>query len=556
MTRWLARSTAVVAAAAAVVGTLAVEASAGATELICLNARGQFVTCTAGTVPAIPYTVSPPSIRAPAVSVPRSTAGPSTTNAVLPLVPVKTAPVARPTIGLSESKHPGSPLPPLSLTLGFVILLAASGGLMLQVRARRRRAPHDAHTPEPVTTTSAFLESAISGPSPAKPRDPPPSQPDAPPAASINGVAEKNSQGQRDERPFPIGNYSELRASQIVFLLSDLDADQLAQVREHESTEKGRVSILRRIDLLLGPLPGQGQTPQMPHSAFPIPYYERLRASDIVSRLSTLTLDQLGEVEQRERDQSGRATVLRRIARLRAASATAGAPASLADTRTTPEGTAVPPVLTGPDVPSQPATVVGNTGVSVTDAQHLVDDAFGDGTFGRLSTAASRDVAARLDENQPIDAVFSAAHYLALGHAPEWSRQNHRRMGEAERVATDDDRRNGQMRRAGSRCAYLRLLHCGLPPEADVYASAIRLDLQDRLARHQFDVRTAGSATDLFLISGEWIPDDDQTRRLIQTVQSDASNRLDSADDEVFVAARVALWLVATTAARGKFDKV
>jgi hypothetical protein len=555
MTRWLTRSSAVVAAAAAVVGTLAVEASAGATELICLNARGQFVTCTAGTVPAIPYTVSPPSFRPPALPVPRSRAGPSTTDAVLPLVPVKTAPVARPTIGLSESKHPGNPLPPLSLTLAFVILLAASGGLMLQMRARRRRAPHAAHTPERVATTGDFLESAISGPNPANRRDPLPSRSDAPPAASIIGVAENNSQEQRDDRPFPIGNYSELRASQIVFLLSDLDADQLAQVRERESTEKGRVSILRRIDLLLGPVPRQGQTPQPPHSAFPIPYYERLRASDIVARLSTLTLDQLGEVEQRERDQGGRATVLRRIARLRSASATAGAPDSLADTGTTPEGTAVPPVSTGPDMSSTPATVGGNTAVSVTDARHLVDDAFGDGTFGRLSTAASRDVAARLDENQPIDAVFSAAHYLALGHAPEWSRQNHQRMGEAERAATDDDRRNGQMRKAGSRCAYLRLLHCGLPPEVDVYASAIRLDLQDRLARYQLDVRTAGSATDLFLVSGEWIPDDDQTRRLIQTVQSDASDRLRSGDDEVFVAARVALWFVATTAAHGKFDK-
>jgi hypothetical protein len=429
---------------------------------------------------------------------------------------------------------------------------------MLQWRARRRRAPHGTRAREPVVTASASLVTAISRPKLEKPRHPPVlSVPtDGPPAASISGPAEKNNQQKPDRRPFPIASYSELRASQIVFMLSELEADQLAEVYERESGEKGRVSILRRIDLLLGPVPAQGQASLTADSPFPIPYYERLRASDIVSRLDTLTLDQLEEVEQRERDQSGRSTVLRRIARLRAASAPAGAPASSADPPTTAETTGVPPVLGGPEPPSNPASASWDTGVSVTDARVLVDDAFGAGTFGRLSGAAIRDVAARLHEDQVIDAVFSAAHYLAFGHTPEWSRHHHRCMGEAERAATEDDRRNGQMRRAGSRCAYLRLLQCALPLEADLYASAIRLDLQDRLARQQIDVRTAGSATDLFLVSGEWIPDDDQTRHLLRAVQSDAVDRLQQCDDEVFVAARVALWLVATTAARGKFDEI
>jgi len=50
---------------------------------------------------------------------------------------------------------------------------------------------------------------------------------------------------------FPIEDYDDLRASEIIPLLPELDDDELDMVRERERTGSGRSSILHRIDALL-----------------------------------------------------------------------------------------------------------------------------------------------------------------------------------------------------------------------------------------------------------------------------------------------------------------
>ncbi|HEV8115587.1 MAG TPA: hypothetical protein VGP53_05055, partial [Acidimicrobiales bacterium] len=89
----------------------------------------------------------------------------------------------------------------------------------------------------------------------------------APPAASPVRVAALPI----DDDYFPIEDYDDLRASEILPLLPELDDDELDMVRERERTGSGRSSILHRIDALLevepaaagpGPVPHQDDEPE------------------------------------------------------------------------------------------------------------------------------------------------------------------------------------------------------------------------------------------------------------------------------------------------------
>jgi hypothetical protein len=179
--------------------------------------------------------------------------------------------------------------------------------------------------------------------------------------------------------------------------------------------------------------------------------------------------------------------------------------------------------------------------------RHFVDDSFGEGTFRLLSRATLHDVGVCLQVGRLLDAAFSAAHYLVLGHDPEWSPAGHQRMVEAKRHAVAGLRREGELRRAASACASLRLLEPDpVPAELELYASALRSDLQGRLSRRQIDIRTAGTAADLYLLSGHWLPNERDSQSLILAVDSAARGQSDN--DPIIEAARVALWLVVTRA--------
>jgi len=55
-----------------------------------------------------------------------------------------------------------------------------------------------------------------------------------------------------DEAIFPIADYDELKAAEVVSLLPELDDDELEEVRDREERGAARATVLNRIDQLLG----------------------------------------------------------------------------------------------------------------------------------------------------------------------------------------------------------------------------------------------------------------------------------------------------------------
>jgi len=58
--------------------------------------------------------------------------------------------------------------------------------------------------------------------------------------------------GADDEDIFPIADYDDLKAAEVVSLLPELDDDELEQVRDREERGAARATVLNRIDQLLG----------------------------------------------------------------------------------------------------------------------------------------------------------------------------------------------------------------------------------------------------------------------------------------------------------------
>ena len=81
-----------------------------------------------------------------------------------------------------------------------------------------------------------------------------------------------------------------------------------------------------------------------------------------------------------------------------------------------------------------------------------------------------------------------------------------------------------------------------------LYSSALKRDLEAMLANKQLDDRAIGAAVDVFLITGEWLPSEDESEQLISTIQSGIAARLRDRNDAVVEAGRIALWLSATMA--------
>jgi hypothetical protein len=242
------------------------------------------------------------------------------------------------------------------------------------------------------------------------------------------------------------------------------------------------------------------------------------RVAQLRTMLSELDADQLIAARRREMAGEGRQSVLQRIDLL------------LADVDPAPAAR--------PDQNPVPTLL---------SIRHLVDDSFGEGTFRLLSRATLHDVVDCLNRGRFLDAAFSAAHYLVLGHDPEWSRSDHQRMVEAKRHTVEGHRRHRALRRAASACASLRLLQPEpVPADLSLYSSVLRSDLEDRLSHRQIDIRATGTAADLYLLSGEWLPNERDSLSLILAV--DAAARGESGNDPIIDAARVALWLVVTRA--------
>ena len=67
------------------------------------------------------------------------------------------------------------------------------------------------------------------------------------------GKDEEEDEEEEDEGAiFPIADYDELKAAEVVSLLPELDDEELDEVREHEARGASRATVLNRIDQLLG----------------------------------------------------------------------------------------------------------------------------------------------------------------------------------------------------------------------------------------------------------------------------------------------------------------
>ena len=127
-------------------------------------------------------------------------------------------------------------------------------------------------------------------------------------------------------RDFPIDRYDELRANDILPLLSNLDAEDLKMVREEEAATKSRTSVLSRIDMLLAregpagvaaPRPAKAASrPKAPSKAaqsLPIENYDSLTVAQITAQIPGLSVDELKSVRAYEKRHKARAGVLSRI---------------------------------------------------------------------------------------------------------------------------------------------------------------------------------------------------------------------------------------------------
>ncbi len=119
----------------------------------------------------------------------------------------------------------------------------------------------------------------------------------------------ERERAEAEDVEFPIADYDDLKVSEIVPLLPELDDDELEEVREREEAGKGRATVLGRIDELLA----AGQEEWAEGAEFPIADYDDLKVSEIVPLLPELDDDELEEVREREEAGKGRTTVLGRI---------------------------------------------------------------------------------------------------------------------------------------------------------------------------------------------------------------------------------------------------
>jgi hypothetical protein len=120
-----------------------------------------------------------------------------------------------------------------------------------------------------------------------------------------------------EEVEFPIADYNELRASEILPLLPELDLDELDVVRERELAGKRRSAVVDRIDDQMDELEGAAVPVAVTPVAatpvpggFPIADYEGRSVDEIMALIPDLSDDELDMVAEREEQGQNRAAVL------------------------------------------------------------------------------------------------------------------------------------------------------------------------------------------------------------------------------------------------------
>jgi hypothetical protein len=120
-----------------------------------------------------------------------------------------------------------------------------------------------------------------------------------------------------EEVDFPIADYDELTAGQILPLLPQLYADEIGVVEQRERDTKGRPEILDRLAQLRGDEPPSAPSPAwaVEEEWFPIEDYESLSAAQIRPLLGELDAEELALVRGREMALGRRRSLLDEIDR-------------------------------------------------------------------------------------------------------------------------------------------------------------------------------------------------------------------------------------------------
>ncbi|MDP8976683.1 MAG: hypothetical protein M3N28_10040 [Actinomycetota bacterium] len=119
-----------------------------------------------------------------------------------------------------------------------------------------------------------------------------------------------------DDGDFPIADYDELRVSEILPLLPELDLDELEVVRERELAGKRRTVVIDRIDEQMDELEGEVAPVAAPVAAapvaggFPIADYESRSVDEILALIPDLSDEELDMLAEREEQGQNRAAVL------------------------------------------------------------------------------------------------------------------------------------------------------------------------------------------------------------------------------------------------------
>lgn len=190
-------------------------------------------------------------------------------------------------------------------------------------------------------------------------------------AAGVGARAAASSGGgEWSADDFPIEDYDELLVSEILPLLTELEADELEMVHTREQDGKARATLLRRIEQLQEegggePTIATARVEREPVGTvarpaaivedeeeeedlgddeddlmFPIEDYDDLRVSEILPLLPELYDDELELVAERERGGANRSSILNRIDELLGGGAPAPAPKKAAPKRAAPKKTA------------------------------------------------------------------------------------------------------------------------------------------------------------------------------------------------------------------------
>ena len=266
----------------------------------------------------------------------------------------------------------------VSLVIGFVsnslvpiyisIGCSVVAGIVLVVFSRMSRRQPAAPAASTAASSSTWAPSQTPAPSPQPERA---SEPEPEPEPELE-VATASAQQERTlvggrwgrsgppepepvlvdeetDEDFPIEDYDDLRANEILPLLPELDLDELDMVREREERGKNRATIINRIDDLIeeleaeefepdeepvgaatamGPVEDEAMVPPSPGDRgagvgvgapppededFPFPDYDEMTVEEILSQLDDLDDEELDMVAEREEQGQNRAEILDRI---------------------------------------------------------------------------------------------------------------------------------------------------------------------------------------------------------------------------------------------------